>query len=106
MIDRRPSNRILRGWRIPSRGNGTSLIKDRFGHAARSGWASYPFAVLHQMIILLEVVKDLADLIGLRVKATHHLALLCQFMLTLLRKHVEKRRIYVYIEILSERRFR
>lgn len=95
MIDRRPGGRILRGLATP-RGSRGSLIKNRFRYATRSGGAPYTFAVLHQMIILLEVVKDLADLIGLRVKTTHHLALLCQLMLTLLQgKHIQKRRIYM-----------
>lgn len=96
MIDHRPGGRILRGWATTPRGNGVSLIKNRFRYATRSDGAPYTFAILHQMIILLEIVKDLADLISLRVKTTHHLALLCQFMLTLLQgKYVQKRRIYV-----------
>lgn len=83
MIDRRPGGRILRGWATP-RGSGARLIKNRFRYATRGGGASYTFAFLHEVIILLEVVKDLADLIGLRVKTAYHLALLCQLMLTLL----------------------
>lgn len=76
----------------PRRGR-ASLREDRLRQATGGGGAAHVLAVLHQMIVLLEVVEDLADLIGLRVKAAHHLALLCQLMLTLLQgKHVGKRR--------------
>lgn len=93
MIDRRPGRRV-RALRTTPRRGGVSLIRNRFRRAARSGRASHVLAVLHQVIVLLEVVKNLADLIGLRVQPAHHLALLCQLMLTLLQgKHVEKRRI-------------
>lgn len=104
MINRRPSGRIIRGW-APSRKRGASLIKNRFRYTTWSGRASYTFAVLHQMIILLEVVKNLANLIGLRVKTAHHFAFLCQLMLTLLQgKYVQKRKIYVFAKILSDRK--
>lgn len=104
MIDRRPSGRIFHGW-TPSRNSGASFIKNRFRYTTWGGRASYTFAVLHQMIILLEVVKDLADLIGLRVKTAHHLPFLCQLMLTLLQwKYVQKRKIYVLAKILSDRK--
>lgn len=95
MVDGRPGGRALRRRATP-RGSGTSLIKDRFRHATRGGGASYALAVLHQVIALLETVKELADLIGPRVETAHHLALLCQLVFTLLQgKHVQKQRIYV-----------
>lgn len=96
MIDRRSGRRVRDLLRTTPRRRRASLMKDRFRRAARSARAPQALTVLHQMIVLLEVVKDLADLIGLRVQPTHHLALLCQLMLTLLQgKHVEKRRIFL-----------
>lgn len=107
MIDDRPrgDGRLLRRGRTAPRRDGASLIKDRFRRATRHGGAPYAFAVLHQVIVLLEVIQDLADLIGLRVKATHHLAFLRQLVLTLLQgKHVQQLRICTLAEILPGRR--
>jgi len=90
MVDHRPCGRTLRDRATPRRDR-ASLNEDRSRNATRRGGTPHALAILHQVIVLLEVVEDLADLIGLRVQPAHHLALLCQLMLTLLQgKYVQK----------------